>query len=134
MGQAHQDDAIIGEEKKQSEIDPFSYNIMSDSLAEALLNDWKFSLNIKTAGKITRLASTNQEIEFQINEDGTMAQVSLKKGEEKNLGRDFILHFQHDKMFDEPTGFTQINEFGEQSFLVNFMPIVMPQKFKEQFF
>jgi hypothetical protein len=37
---------------------------MSDSLAEALLNDWKFSLNIKTAGKITRLASTNQEIEF----------------------------------------------------------------------
>jgi hypothetical protein len=34
----------------------------------------------------------------------------------------------------EPIGFTQTNEFGEQSFLVNFLPIVKPLKIKENFF
>jgi hypothetical protein len=34
----------------------------------------------------------------------------------------------------EPIGFTQINEFGEQSFLVNFLPIVKPTKIKDKYF
>ena len=34
----------------------------------------------------------------------------------------------------KPIGFTQINEFGEQSFLVNFVPIVKPPKLKEKYF
>ena len=34
----------------------------------------------------------------------------------------------------EPVGFTQINEFGEQSLLVNFLPIVKPPKIKENYF
>jgi hypothetical protein len=34
----------------------------------------------------------------------------------------------------EPIGVTQINQFGEQSFLVNFLPIVKPPKIKENFF
>jgi hypothetical protein len=46
---------------------------------------------------------------------------------------DFILYFQNDKMF-EPIGFTQTNEFGEQSFLVNFLPIIKPPKIKEKYF
>ena len=62
-----------------------------------------------------------------------MATVSLKKGEERNLGQDFILYFQNDKMF-EPTGFTQINEHGEQSFIVSFLPIIKPPKIQEKYF
>ena len=38
-------------------------------------------------------------------EDDTEALVKLKTGEERNLGKDFILYFQNDKMF-EPVGFT----------------------------
>jgi len=34
----------------------------------------------------------------------------------------------------EPVGFTQFNEFGEQSFLVNFLPIIKPLKLKEKYF
>lgn len=34
----------------------------------------------------------------------------------------------------EPIGFTQMNEFGEQTFLVNFLPIIKPPKIKEKFF
>lgn len=94
---------------------------------------WNFTLNIKQAGKIKRLSSINHEIDYSLSEDGTLAQVKLKKGEETNLGKDFILYFQNDKMF-EPIGFTQINEFGEQSFLVNFLPIVKPPKIKENYF
>lgn len=104
-----------------------------DPKIAALFYSWNFSLNIKTAGKIRRLASTNHDIEYSLWEDDTLAQVVLKKGEERNLGKDFIFHFQHDKMF-EPIGFTQLNEFGEQSFLVNYLPIIKPPKLKEQFF
>jgi len=39
---------------------------------------WDFSLNIKTAGKIKRLASQNHLIEYSIWEDGTLATVNLK--------------------------------------------------------
>ena len=101
-----------------------------DPKTAALFYSWNFSLNIKTAGKIKRLASTNHEIDYSLLEDGTLAQVRLKKGEERNLGKDFVLYFQHDKMF-EPIGFTQFNEFGEQSFLVNYLPVIKPPKFKE---
>ncbi len=76
-----------------------------DQQAAALSYSWNFILNIKTAGKINRLASTNHEIVYSLQEEGTLAQVKLKQGEERNLGKDFILHFQHDKMF-EPIGFT----------------------------
>ena len=34
----------------------------------------------------------------------------------------------------EPVGFTQYNEFGEQSFLVNYLPIIKPPKLIEDFF
>jgi len=34
-----------------------------------------FSFNIKTAGKIKRLASVNHEIQYALTYDGTMAQV-----------------------------------------------------------
>jgi hypothetical protein len=54
---------------------------------------WDFSLNIKTAGKIKRLASTNHEIEYSIWEEGTLASVNLKQGEKRNLGKDFVLYF-----------------------------------------
>lgn len=52
----------------------------------ALFYSWNFSLNIKTAGKIKRLASTNHEIEYSLWENDRLAQVTLKKGEERNLG------------------------------------------------
>lgn len=34
----------------------------------------------------------------------------------------------------EPIGFTQINQHGEQSILVNFLPIVKPPKIKKKYF
>ena len=34
----------------------------------------------------------------------------------------------------EPTGFTQINEHGEQSFIVSFLPIIKPPKIQEKYF
>ena len=73
---------------------------------------WNFTLNIKTAGAIKRLASANHKINYETSQDGTFAKVCLRQGEERNLGKDFVIHFSHDKMF-EPIGFTQINEFGE---------------------
>jgi hypothetical protein len=54
---------------------------------------WNFTLNIKQGSKIKRLSSINHEIEYSLAENGTLAKVKLKKGEEKNLGRDFIIYF-----------------------------------------
>lgn len=37
-----------------------------DPKTAALFYSWNFSLNIKTAGKIKRLASTNHEIDYSL--------------------------------------------------------------------
>ena len=94
---------------------------------------WNLLLNIKTAGKIKRLASLNHEIDYLLREHGTVAKVSLKNLGYNDLGRDFVLYFQHDKMF-EPSVFSQFNEFGEQSFLFNYLPIIKNPKQRDQFF
>ncbi len=86
---------------------------------------WNFLLNIKTAGKINRLSSLNHKIRYETTQEGTFAQVTLHNGEQTKMGKDFVINFSHDKMF-EPIGFTQTNEFGEQTFLVNYLPIIKP--------
>jgi len=103
-----------------------------NSSVAALSYCYNFNMTIKTAGKIKRLVSSNQEIDFELSEDETLAKLSLRKGEEKNLEKDIVIKFSHDKLF-EPVGFTQINEFGEQTFLVNFLPIIKPPKIKSEY-
>jgi len=84
----------------------------SDPSIVSMAYSWNFILNIKTAGAIKRLASANHKIKYDTSQDGTIAKVQLRQGEERNLGKDFVIHFSHEKMF-EHIGFTQTNEFGE---------------------
>ena len=48
-------------------------DLACDPQTVALHYCWDFSLNIKTAGKISRLTSINHDIKYTLSEEGTMA-------------------------------------------------------------
>ncbi|TNV84285.1 hypothetical protein FGO68_gene9917 [Halteria grandinella] len=92
---------------------------------------WSLSLNIKTKGPISRLASKFHPIEYELNNVKNEARITLKDPSEDSLSHDFVLLYR-DENGNDPVVLSGLNQFGEKSVLVTALTDLRPAKVKAQ--